>query len=81
MSTVLLGESWSAWLLPAPNLRLAPRKWKRGLAARSTPLGARVLRDLEFREVKANPGLLELPGSGILAYRSSLAQSWGAKVD
>lgn len=37
-------------------------------------------RDLEFLEVAANPGLSELLGSGILAYRSSLAQAWGAEI-
>lgn len=35
--------------------------------------------DLEFREVAANPGLLKPLGSRILAYWSSLAQSWGAE--
>lgn len=78
-STVLLGASWSARLLPAPNLRLTPRKWKRGLAARSTPPGARVPRDLEFREVAANPGLSELLGSGILALQEQPCSVLGCR--
>lgn len=35
------GAPWSARLLPAPDLKLAPRKWKRGLAARASLPGAR----------------------------------------